>query len=612
MTTLHGAVAQHAALDPDRIAVECDDDVLTYGELVARARRLARRLRRHGVGPGTVVAICVERSAQMVVGLLGLLEAGGAYVALDPTHPAARIAFVLRDTATPLVVTDRGSATAIPRGAQDVILLEDDDDPPGQGVSPAAFVGECSDAGRLAYVTYTSGSTGEPKGVLVTHAGVDNLVRGQQYVDVTPDDKVAALATLAFDASTFEVWAPLMNGGTCVVYSFAGQDVYRLLEQMAHDAITVLHLTSPVFRLLGPEHFRLLSGVRSLLFGGDAVRTELGASAARCFDGDLVHLYGPSETTGFATYHDVRGDGLGLRNIPIGLPLRNVVTRVLSPDRTPMQDGDVGELYIGGTGVAQGYLNQPELSAERFVSDPADGARLYRTGDLVRRHDNGVLQFLGRVDRQVKVRGFRVEPAEIEHAIAALTQVDDAVVVARDDGLGDKRLDAYVVVDAAGPEGRPDVDDGALVAAIRRHLTETLPRHQVPASITLLKALPLTSNLKIDEAQLPAPTETGSGTVDGDARPCSALEGDLLRICRDVLASPEFAVDDDFFDMGGDSISAFHVVAEATRTTGERIDVTSFFENPTVRFLAAAIGSSSGPQRPDRSDTVAAVPESGT
>jgi len=604
-TTLDDAIARHAAANPGRIAVVCGDEILTYGELNARADRIAERLRHRCVGPETLVGICVERSAQMLGGLLGILKAGGAYVALDPAYPEDRLTFMLRDTGAPVVVTQRSVVSAIPVGDHDVVLLDDDTDPAGE--EPAATTGSGSSSDPLAYVTYTSGSTGMPKGVLVTHASVLNLVRDQNYVTVTPDDRVAALATLSFDASTFEIWAPLVNGATCVLYTFSGEDVSRLVARMNRDAISILHLTSPVFRVLGPEHFRSLTGVRSLLFGGDAVRAELGAVAAQCFAGELVHLYGPSETTGFATYHDVRSPEPGAVTIPIGVPIRNVETRVLSPDGTAAADGTAGELYIGGAGVARGYLNHPELTAERFVPNRGDRPSLYRTGDLVRRCNGGALQFLGRIDRQVKVRGFRIEPGEIEYALTRHHRVDDAVVVARDDGVGDKRLDAYVVLspgstgeqdlaDTFGPQEDKSTGDGALVAQIRRQLAETLPRHQIPASITVIAAIPLTPNLKIDEARLPPLAESRSGAARELAQPRSRLEDDLLQICRDVLGTTELDVDDDFFDVGGDSISALLVVSEIERTTGVRVEVGAFFEHPTIRALSRAVEGSEAPR----------------
>jgi amino acid adenylation domain-containing protein len=345
------------------------------------------------------------------------------------------------------MVTQKQLAPLLPAPEAAVILLDDD---PGRYPfeNPPAVCGP----ENLAYVCYTSGSTGTPKGVLTTHGNVTNLVTGQSYVTVTPNDRVAALATLSFDAATFEIWAPLTNGATCVIYTFAGEDIDSLCERIRRDAVSVLHLTSPVFRLLRPEHFQALAGVHTLLFGGDSVRSSLGLSAREAFAGNLVHLYGPTETTGFATFHDLRSATEPAALTPIGRPIRNAHLRVLGPDGQPVPDGEDGELYIGGRGVARGYLNRPELTAERFPPDAVavPHGRLYRTGDLVRRDQEGVLHFLGRLDRQVKVRGYRVEPGEIEFALTRHPLVDDAVVLARDDGSGDKRLDAYVVRAHAG------------------------------------------------------------------------------------------------------------------------------------------------------------------
>lgn len=600
-TTLDGAIEQHAALNPDHVAVVSGHEVLTFGELNARANRIAWRLRHRGIEPGTLVGICVERSAAMIVGLVGILRAGGAYVALDPAHPEDRLAFLLQDSGVPLIVTQQSLASSIPNRNPPVVLLDEDSDPPVEEHNRA--IASHSHAAGLAYVTYTSGSTGTPKGVLVTHENVLNLVREQNYVTISSQDRVAALATLSFDASTFEIWAPLVHGATCVIYTFSGADLLRLLGQMRQDSISVLHLTSPVFRLLGPEHYRALSGVRSLLFGGDAVRSELGVVAATRFGGDLIHLYGPSETTGFATYHDVRTSHPGPTNIPIGVPIAHVSVHILSPDRSPVADGNVGELYIGGAGVARGYLKRPDLTAERFVSISNDGVRLYRTGDLVRRNDDGALEFMGRIDRQIKVRGYRIEPGEIEHAFTRHPWVDDALVVARDDGKGDKRLDAYVVpasdrtdalhvlgAESPGYGGAPSAN--GFVAELRRHLAEALPKYQIPATITVIPSIPLTHNLKVDEARLPPPMGPRPGELGVLASPRDSLEITLAQIWRDTLGVAEVGIDDDFFDLGGDSISAMQVVSQIGEVTGRHVDVGDFFAQATIRGLSRTIEGS--------------------
>ncbi|KQV13805.1 amino acid adenylation domain-containing protein [Kitasatospora sp. Root107] len=592
--TIHSLVERQAELAPDRTAVVAGADTLTYGELNARANRTAWQLRELGVGPGTLVGICVERSADMIVGLLAVLKAGGAYVPLDPGYPAERLDFMLRDSAVPVIVSQHRPASALPPHGAAVLLLDDklpDGEPTTAHPAENPPVIGRSD---LAHVIYTSGSTGTPKGVLVPHSGVVNLVTAQNYVSITPDDRIAALATLSFDASTFEIWGPLVNGATCVVYTFGGDDLSSLCEQVQRDAVSVLHLTSPVFRLLEPGHFRAISGVHTLLFGGDSIRSHSADLARESFTGKLVHLYGPTETTGFATFHDVRSTTGDTAMIPIGGPIANVHVRILDPAGEPVPDGRSGELYVGGHGMTRGYLGRPELTAERFVADPFGpvGSLLYRTGDLVRRGEDGALRFLGRLDRQIKVRGYRIEPGEIEAAFTRHPLVQDAVVVARDDGAGDKRLDAYLV-----PAGRPAAPDGdpsavreadrKLVTELRRHVTDLLPRYQHPASITVIPAVPLTANLKVDLARLPEPAEERSLTLDTPVHPRSTVETALAALWAGLLGVAEVGIDDNFFEIGGDSVSAVQMATAASRAAGAPITVRDVFRFPTIRQLSA-------------------------
>lgn len=593
--TVHSLFERHAELDPGRTAVVAAGRSLTYGELNSRSNQVAWRLRELGVGADTMVGICVERSPDMFVGLLAVLKAGGAYVPLDPGYPADRLTFMLRDSRVSVVVTQRDLESALPEHDAVTVLLDDDSDPFGgcPTGNPPAVCG----AGNLAYVLYTSGSTGRPKGVLVTHDGVVNLVTGQDYVSVGPEDRVAALATLAFDASTFEIWGPLANGATCVVYTFVGDDLAGLCAKVRDDGVTVLHLTSPVFRQLAAEHFRALNGVRTLLFGGDSVRSDLETLARESFQGELVHLYGPTETTGFATFHVAGSTAENAAVIPIGRPVNNVVVRILGPDGSAVGPGEQGELYIGGRGVARGYLNQPGLTGERFVSQTdGTGAMWYRTGDLVRRDDFGVLHFLGRGDRQVKVRGYRVEPGAVESVLTRHPQVSDAVVVAREDGDGDKRLDAYVVP-ASGRRAQDEADRQRLVAGLREHMSGVLPEHQHPASLTVIPAVPLTANLKLDQERLPEPVADRRPSLGAVVRPTTHLETALAELWSAKLGAVEVGLDDDFFALGGDSISAVQLAAATTTTLGLRITVRDMFKYPTIRQLSRLLSEHEAAER---------------
>ncbi|MFG2197129.1 amino acid adenylation domain-containing protein [Streptomyces sp. NPDC048639] len=591
-TTLHALYESCAELYPDKTAVVTADETLTYGALNAQANRLAWRLQELGVGPNTLVGICVERSARMIVGLLGILKAGGAYVPFDPGYPAERLEFMLRDSAVPVMVTQSRLVASLPDHEAAIVLLDEDstyptENPPTIGVSD------------LAYVIYTSGSTGTPKGVLVPHEGVVNLVTEQTYVSITPEDRVAALATLSFDASTFEIWGPLVNGAACVVYTFDGIDLSNLCDQVRQDAVSILHLTSPVFRLLDHKHFESLAGVHTLLFGGDSIRAQLVETAKESFAGRLIHLYGPTETTGFATFQDVRADAQGESTTPIGGPIARVHVRVLGPDGEQVAEGQPGELFIGGRGMTRGYLNRPELTAERFVPDThgTPGTLLYRSGDLVLCRPDGAIRFLGRSDRQVKVRGYRIEPGEIEAALIKHPMVNDAVVVAREDGSGDKRLDAYVVashvsVDSAGDsarEGSNHVEARRLVTELRQLIVEALPRHHHPASITVISAIPLTANLKLDLSKLPAPAEERGLTQEAVVNPRSELEAALALMWGTTLGLAEVGIDDSFFEIGGDSISAVQMAAATTQRAAVPVTVRDILKFPTIRQLSALV-----------------------
>ncbi|MGC4808460.1 non-ribosomal peptide synthetase [Micromonospora sp. DT233] len=587
---VHALFEQHAQAAPDRVAVVAGAESLTYAELNRRANQVAWRLRALGVGHETLVGISVDRSADMLVGLLAILKAGGAYVPLDPGYPAERLALMIGDSAPPVVVSQRRLASLFAQHDVSTVLL---DDPDSLDPWPTENLPTVSAADSLAYVSYTSGSTGTPKGVLATHGGVVNLVTAQNYVTVTPDDRVAALATLAFDASTFEVWAPLTNGATCVLYSFAGDDMSTLVEQVDRDAVSILHLTSPVFRLLEPRHFRALTRVHTLLFGGESVRSELGVRAAEAFRGTLIHLYGPTEATGFATFQAVRAGTGAAAQIPIGRPILHVHVRILDAAGQPVPDGAAGELYIGGRGVARGYLDRPAATAERFVPDPTGGpqARRYRTGDLVRLGDDGAIHFLGRLDRQIKVRGYRIEPGEIEAALTRHPDVRDAVLIARENGAGDKRLDAYVV------PTRLDDDRQQLVAAVRAHIREILPRYQHPATLTVISGIPLTNNLKLDQSRLPVPKIERGSPIDRPVDPLSELETLLVTTWCETLDLDDVDLDDNFFELGGDSISAVHLATAVELATGRRVSVKDVFQHPTVRQLAGAVAAAGGATR---------------
>lgn len=587
---------EQVARSPRATALTFGARHLSYAELDAAANRLARRLGRAGVGPGTLVAVCLDRSAELIVALLAILKAGAAYVSLDPGYPDDRLAFMLRDTAAPVVLThaprrDRlealaGAATAAPDGtapapAAPLVLCLDAEAAriAGEPGTPPAVP---ADAASLAYVSYTSGSTGRPKGVGVTHRGVVRLVRKADYAHFGSDEVILQFAPVAFDASTFEIWGALLNGGRLVVYPAGPTSLAELGEFIERNRITTLWLTAGLFHQMIEEQVGRLRFVRQLLAGGDVLSPSHVARALEQLPRtQLINGYGPTENTTFTCCHRISAPPLPGRSVPIGRPIANTRVYILDRHRQLVPVGVPGELYAGGDGVARGYLNRPELTRGKFVPDPFGPdpeARLYRTGDRARWLPDGSIEFLGRIDRQVKIRGFRVEPAEVETTLALHPAVKECAVLVREPAAGgDKRLVAYVV---AKTRPAPAADTW------RGFLEEKLPEYLIPSAFVALDALPLTPNGKVDAAALPE---------DDGARP--ALEGRyvaarndverrLVAIWEEVLNVRPVGVHDQFFALGGHSLLAVRMVAQLEKVFGRKLPVAAIFQHRTVEQLA--------------------------
>ncbi|SNT45959.1 non-ribosomal peptide synthetase [Actinacidiphila glaucinigra] len=576
----------------DATAVEFDGVALSYAELNARANRLARLLVSRGVRPQDRVAVMMDRSADLVVALLATVKAGAAYMPIDPAYPADRIAFMLADARPALLVTQRAQVRADVAGERVVV------DDPSVAAELADLGGlDLSDADRLgrslavhpAYVIYTSGSTGRPKGVVVPQQAVVRLVRQANYVALGADDVVAQASSVSFDAATFEIWGALVNGATLVGVD---RDVLlapeRLTAQIERSGITTMFVTTALFNRLAAESPEGLGRLRNLLFGGEAVdpasvRRVLEVAAPK----HLLHVYGPTETTTFATWQLVERVEGG--SVPIGRAVSGNRLYVLDRALRPVPPGVAGELYVSGAGLAHGYVDRPALTAERFVANPFDGPgeRMYRTGDLVRWTADGQLEYLARTDHQVKIRGFRIEPGEIEAALLAHPSVAHAAVVVREDHPGDKRLVGYVV-----PGG--NADDAALDGvAVREYVSRLLPEYMLPSAVVVLDALPLTVNGKLDRKALPAPDYTATSP---GREPRTLQEHLLSQAFADVLGLPQVGVDDDFFDLGGHSLLATRLVSRIRTTLGAEIPIRALFETPTVAGLARRL-TDSGPAR---------------
>jgi amino acid adenylation domain-containing protein len=586
-TDVAALFAEWAARAPHAVAVTDGAERLTYAELDERAGRLARRLRARGAGPGAIVGVCLPRSADAVAALLAVLKAGAAYLPLDPAHPAERLRWALHDAGALTLVATPETAARVGFDPTALVTPDASDQTPddARGAEPAGDATGPRGGDALAYVMYTSGSTGTPKAVRVTHRGVVRLVRGADYVTLRPDDVVAQASNLAFDAATFEVWGALLNGARLTVLpTDALLAPARLGAALAAARVTAIFLTTAVLHLVAREAPRALAGVRTVLFGGEAadpraVRALLAAGApAR-----LVHVYGPTETTTFATWHEVRAVPADAPAVPIGRPIANTRVYVLDAERGLTPVGIPGELYVGGPGVALGYHERPELTAERFVDDPfVPGERLYRTGDRVRWRDDGTLEFLGRLDRQLKVRGFRVEPGEIEAALLAQPGVRHAAIVPDATAAGDTRLLAFVVLG----------DGAASPDALRDALARALPAFAVPARVATVDAIPLTANGKVDQAALLAAT---ASTADDAAparrvaRPTSPLETTLAALWEELLDTRPVGIRDDFFALGGHSLLAARMLARVAEATGRTVPITALYGGATIARLAALV-----------------------
>ena len=578
---IHELFEQQATLTPDAVALSCDSQQLTYSELNRRANQLAHYLRLQGVKPEVPVALLLERSIEMIVCTLGVLKAGGAYVPLNAEYPEARLSFMLEDTQSPIVLTEGGLVERLPAHRGQVICVDEKAEDIGRmaEVSPDLL----TDKDNLAYIMYTSGSTGRPKGVCIEHKSVVRLVRETNYVRLTKRDVILQLAPVTFDASTFEIWGSLLNGGKLVVVSQARASLDEITAAIEEHEVTTLWLTAGLFHLLVSERVEGLSRVKQLLAGGDVLSAEKVNKYLAGSSGKLINGYGPTENTTF-TCCEVMSGGEQIENtVPIGRPISNTQVYILDEQQQLAPVGAVGELYAGGEGLARVYLNQADQTAEKFMPDAYSteaGARLYRTGDLVRWQTDGKIEFIGRGDEQVKVRGFRVELGEVEAALAIHASVKESVVVAKQDGRGDKRLVGYVVL-AEGEhlEGQD----------LRQYLSEKMPDYMVPGTVIVLEKMPLTANGKIDRRALLDIEEKEGGKGKAEVEERSPIEELLAAIWEDVLGVTGVSASDDFFEIGGHSLLATQVVSRLREVFKVEMALREVFERPGLRAQAAEI-----------------------
>ncbi|MBJ2305921.1 MULTISPECIES: non-ribosomal peptide synthetase [unclassified Pseudomonas] len=598
---IHQQVETHAAAQPDAIALRFEHHVLTYRQLNERANQVAHALLAHGVCPDARVAICVERGPQMIIGLLGILKAGAGYVPIDPAYPQERIAYTLADSQPVAVLVQANTAQQV--GALARIDLDH------LGPLPITNPGLHLSPANLAYVIYTSGSTGQPKGVMIEHRQVARLFSAtHHWFGFNPHDVWALFHSFAFDFSVWEIWGALMHGGQLLIVpqlvSRSPDECYALL---CDARVSILNQTPSAFRQLiaaqGNSAQSHSHSLRQVIFGGEALEPGmLKPWYARAVNAgtQLVNMYGITETTVHVTYRALEAADAHLVGVsPIGVRIPDLQLYVLDERHEPLPLGVVGELYVGGAGVARGYLNRRALNAERFLADPATGLRMYKTGDLGRLLADGSVEYLGRNDDQVKIRGFRIELGEIQAHLATASGVRDAVVIAREDQPGDKRLVAYVI------------SDGELnVAALRDHLLLSLAEHMVPSAFVRLDTLPLTTNGKLDRKALPAPDADAVARREY-AAPQGAVETTLAMLWQDLLNVDRVGREDNFFELGGHSLLAVKLI-ERMRQVDLSADVHVLFGQPTLAALAAAVGGQQTVQVPAnliQADTQAITPD---
>src|SRR6185312_8129845 len=573
------------------------------------ANQLARYLSERGVGANRLVGLCAQRSLEMVVGILGILKAGGAYVPLDPGYPPERLKYLLTDSAPVLVLRDAASGGVLDeralqeRGVELIELQERQWSDRSTARLDRTETGVAEHA--LAYVIYTSGSTGAPKGVMVEHRAIARLAVDSNYATLGSQEVMLQMAPLAFDASTFEVWGALLNGGKLAIAPNSPLTPELIREQIRRYEVTTLWLTASLFNVVVDEDVEALSRLRQLLAGGDVLSPSHMQKGLRALPQcRMINGYGPTENTTFSCCYSIPRDHPGDRAIPIGHPIANTQVYILDEWLEAVPAGIAGEIYLGGAGLARGYLGQPGLTAQRFVANPYGpaGGRLYRTGDIGRWNAQGQIEFLGRNDQQVKIRGYRIELGEIEAQLLRHPQVKEAVVLAREGatytsrggsqesegepaigaqshGSREKRLVAYYV---ASGESAPEVE------SLRSHLQQHLPEYMVPAAYVCLEQLPLTANGKLDRRALPGPTDSAYGVHEYEA-PVGELEQTLASIWQELLQVERVGRRDNFFELGGHSLLVVQLISRVRERVGVELGLREVFEHGSVAGVASAL-----------------------
>jgi amino acid adenylation domain-containing protein len=582
----HRLFEQQVEKYPDAVAVVFNERQLSYRELNQRANQIANYLRRHGVGPESLVGVCLQRSPEMVAGLLGVWKAGGAYVPLDPSYPQERLSFMVRDAAVQVLLTEKSCEHLFSPAHSNTVCL--DSDWPLIAQEDRSNLDSGTTPSNLAYVMYTSGSTGAPKGAMITHRGLVNyLTWAIKTYRVGVGGSVPVHSSISFDLTVTSLYTPLLAGGTVELLAedSAAQSLLAALRRSKGRSlvkITPAHLEL-LSQQLGPEEVEDMT--KTFVIGGENLLAEKlqmwreFAPATR-----LINEYGPTETVVGCCVYEVQADDPRNGSVPIGRPIANTQLYVLDTDMQPTPLGKTGELYIGGAGVARGYWNRPELTQERFVPDLFCGqpeARLYKSGDLVRYRDDGVLEYLGRIDNQVKVRGYRIELGEIEVTLSSHPEVQSCAVLAREDEPGDQRLVGYVI---------PAKNQSPSPEELHRFLEQRLPEYMIPTHFVFLGSLPLTPNGKVDRKVLPAPSNESTEASATFVGPRTRIEKKLAAIWTNLMKIEKISVHDDVFELGAHSLTAVRAVTQIREAFGVELPFATLFEAPTIASMAKILG----------------------
>ncbi len=580
----HELFEQQAARNPDAFAVIYGERKISYSELNERANKLARYLRKRGIGADSLIGVGHERTPDMVAALLAVWKAGGAYIPLDPAYPPERLSFMIEDAQTKVLLTEEKFRTLFASASDQAIYLDTDwpsiEHEEGENLQPV------SNPSNLAYVIYTSGSTGKPKGAMIVHRGLVNyLTWAIKAYGVEAGRSVPVHSSISFDLTVTSLYTPLLAGGTAELLpdDFGAQHLLAAL--LRSGGRSLVKITPAHLNLLTAELSpgQLSGRTRAFVIGGENLLAD-NLEALRTFAPQtrLINEYGPTETVVGCCVHEVSPEDPYTGPVPIGRPIANTQLYVLDDNLKPVPIGDTGELYIGGAGVARGYLNRPELTAERFLNDPysgAPGARLYKSGDLARYREDGTLCYLGRADDQVKIHGYRIELGEVEAALGAHPNVRSCSVLAREDEPGTKRLVGYLV---------PKDGEAPASAELRTFLHESLPEYMVPAYFVVLDTLPLTHNGKVDRQALPVPSVLMAGAGKGGA-PKTETQRKIAEIWSDLLKADGIGLDDDFFDLGGHSLAATALIQRLRSTFGVTLRLANLFDRPTIAGLSEAV-----------------------